>query len=160
MLPAACACRIAGPAPVTLIGGDAALAETVRARFGLGPIAQHVPPMGYGNDPAEVERCAAFVASHPARFVFLATGMPQSEQLALLIARRGDATGVGLAVGSALEFAAGRVRRAPPLMRRLGLEWLFRLLSEPRRLLRRYAVDSPPILLLAVAAWWRRERIQ
>jgi exopolysaccharide biosynthesis WecB/TagA/CpsF family protein len=50
---------------------------------------------------------------------------------------------LGLGVGGFLDFSAGTVRRAPPWMNRAGLEWLFRLAMEPRRLARRYIVGNP-----------------
>jgi N-acetylglucosaminyldiphosphoundecaprenol N-acetyl-beta-D-mannosaminyltransferase len=46
-------------------------------------------------------------------------------------------------VGAAFDFHAGLVRQAPPWMQRSGLEWLFRLREEPRRLWRRYLSDNP-----------------
>jgi N-acetylglucosaminyldiphosphoundecaprenol N-acetyl-beta-D-mannosaminyltransferase len=48
-----------------------------------------------------------------------------------------------LGVGAAFDFHSGTVRQAPPLVRRSGLEWLFRLATQPRRLWRRYLVDNP-----------------
>ena len=138
--------------PVTVIGGDPGLIPLLRDRYGLRRVAIHVPPMGYDSDPDEVRRCVRFVLDHPARFVFVITGAPRSERLLLRIKQDGRATGIGLAVGSALDFATGRVQRAPAAMQRAGLEWLFRLATSPRRLARRYFVESPPILALAVRA--------
>jgi N-acetylglucosaminyldiphosphoundecaprenol N-acetyl-beta-D-mannosaminyltransferase len=53
---------------------------------------------------------------------------------------------VMVGVGAAFDFHAGRVRQAPPWMQRNGLEWLFRLLSEPRRLWRRYLLETPQFI--------------
>ena len=55
-----------------------------------------------------------------------------------------------LGVGAAFDFHAGVIKRAPVWMQRSGLEWLFRLVSEPRRLWRRYLVLAPRFLGLAV----------
>jgi N-acetylglucosaminyldiphosphoundecaprenol N-acetyl-beta-D-mannosaminyltransferase len=54
-----------------------------------------------------------------------------------------------------LDFMSGRVRRAPPIVRRAGLDWLFRLLQQPRRL-RRQATTIVPFVLLAPAEAARR----
>ena len=54
-----------------------------------------------------------------------------------------------LGVGAAFDFHAGMVRRGPPWMQRAGLEWLYRLASEPRRLWWRYLVLAPAFLILA-----------
>jgi N-acetylglucosaminyldiphosphoundecaprenol N-acetyl-beta-D-mannosaminyltransferase len=62
---------------------------------------------------------------------------------------------VGLCIGASVEFLSGAKRRAPRWMQRAGLEWLYRLLSEPRRLWRRYLVKGPRVFKL----WWAgRER--
>jgi N-acetylglucosaminyldiphosphoundecaprenol N-acetyl-beta-D-mannosaminyltransferase len=53
-----------------------------------------------------------------------------------------------LAVGAAIDFEAGNKPRAPELISKLGLEWLFRLASEPKRLWKRYIVDDFPFFWL------------
>ena len=142
--------------PVTVIGGGPDLAAALRARFGLARLAQHEPPMGYMDRPAAREAALRFIEEHPARIVFVATGAPRSERLMQEAARRGRATGTGIAVGSGLLFAAGLTPRAPPWMRARGLEWLHRAVTEPRRLGPRYAADLLPLLRLAVQARRRR----
>ena len=149
--------RIAPDDAITVIGGTDELECRLRARFGLTRLALHAPPMGFSADPAEVERCVRFVLDHPARYVFLAVGAPQSECLALAIRDSGRATGVGLCVGSSLLFVTGMVGRAPPLFRRLALEWLYRLARNPRGHARRVFVDSLPLIGIALSAW-RAER--
>lgn len=91
-------------------------------------------------------RCAAFCAEmREARvdLLVVALGKPRQEQF---LADYGPATGarVGLAFGAAIDFLAGEVHRAPDKVRRLGLEWLWRLAQEPRRLSRRYLIEEPP----------------
>ena len=58
--------------------------------------------------------------------------------------------GFAMGVGGSLDVVAGLVRRAPRLVQRLGLEWLFRLAQEPRRLLRRYVTTNTRFLLLLI----------
>jgi N-acetylglucosaminyldiphosphoundecaprenol N-acetyl-beta-D-mannosaminyltransferase len=117
-------------------------------RYGLAPPAHYDPPMGFDRDPAAFSATVAFVRDNPARLVFLAVGSPRQEYLAAAIAAAGDATGTGLCIGASLEFLAGGRRRAPRPMQRLGLEWLFRLLADPRRMARRYLIDSPAVIVL------------
>ncbi|MDY6962423.1 MAG: WecB/TagA/CpsF family glycosyltransferase, partial [Pseudomonadota bacterium] len=62
--------------------------------------------------------------------------------------RHPHARGIGLCVGASLEFLVGTKRRAPRWMRSLGLEWLHRMLSDPRRLWRRYCYGVVPLLAL------------
>jgi exopolysaccharide biosynthesis WecB/TagA/CpsF family protein len=134
--------------PITIVGLGAAWLPALVTRFGLTPPAHYNPPMGFASDRAAFAETVAFVLAHPARFVFLAVGSPQQETLAATIAATGRATGTGLCIGASLEFLAGAARRAPDWMQRSGLEWLFRLGSDPRRLARRYLVDSPAVFWL------------
>jgi exopolysaccharide biosynthesis WecB/TagA/CpsF family protein len=141
---------IAADDPICVIGGTVEMVERLRSRFGLCHLAQHIPPLGFIEQPAAVEAAMAFVRDHPSRFVFLACGAPQSEALAARIASRGEASGVGLCIGASLLFVTGLVRRAPPLWRRYGLEWLYRLLQEPRRLGWRLLTGQLPLLWVAL----------
>jgi exopolysaccharide biosynthesis WecB/TagA/CpsF family protein len=133
---------------VTIIGLQPAWLPALVARCGLVPPAHYNPPMGFAADRAAFAATVDFVLAHPARFIFLAVGSPQQELLAATIAATGRATGVGLCIGASLEFLAGAARRAPAWMQAAGLEWLFRLGCEPRRLWRRYLLDSPAVLWL------------
>lgn len=136
---------------ITIIGGNDHMVELLRQRFGLTAIHHHVPPMGFIDDAEAVATAAAFVEAHPSRLVFIAVGAPQSERLACEIWRRRRATGVGLCIGSSLLFLTGLTPRAPLWMRKLGLEWAFRLMLAPRRHFRRVFVESLPLLGLIVA---------
>ena len=143
--------------PIGIIGGDDALAASLRQQFGLRALRQHQPPMGYIRDPAAVQACVDFALARPDRFLFVATGAPQSEQVLLRIQQTGQATGLGMAVGSSLLFVTGTVSRAPAWMRHAGLEWLFRLMQNPRRHARRVFVDSMPVFGLALRAKLNRQ---
>ena len=74
--------------------------------------------------------------------LFVGWGAPRQE-LWLQRHRHDLDVGVGVAVGGSLDIVAGRLRRAPKWMQRYGLEWLFRLAREPRRLWRRYLLRDP-----------------
>jgi N-acetylglucosaminyldiphosphoundecaprenol N-acetyl-beta-D-mannosaminyltransferase len=136
--------------PVTIIGGNAALADILRARFGLRRLALHVPPHGFIDDPAAVSACIAFVRAYPARLVFVACGFPRSEMLCRAMVADGGVVGTGLCVGSSLLFLAGTVRRAPLIWQRLHLEWLHRVVREPRRMVPRLFNEQLPVLALAL----------
>ena len=136
--------------PVTVIGGTAEMERRLRDQFGWRHLARHDPPFGFINDPAEVARCVDFVLAHPARYVFLACGAPQSEVLGRRIVERGGAVGTGLCIGASLLFATGVEQRAPGLMQRAGLEWLHRLMLEPKRMSVRLRKSQLPLLWLAV----------
>ena len=139
---------------ITIIGLRAAHLDALIKQTGIAAPAHYDPPMGFDRDPEELRRAVRFVLDHPARLVFLAVGSPRQERLAAAIAATGEASGTGLCIGASLEFLAEAVPRAPVVMQWLGIEWLHRMLSNPRRLTRRYLIDNPPIFWLLL-----RERL-
>jgi exopolysaccharide biosynthesis WecB/TagA/CpsF family protein len=137
-----------------LVGGTPEQAQALRERFGLEALVHIDPPMHFVRDPAAVERClCAIEAASPFRFCFLAIGSPQQEIIAQKLKERGRARGLALCVGAAVNFLTGVEKRAPQWMQRLGFEWLFRLMQDPRRMAKRYLVRGPRIFLLL----WRIE---
>ena len=133
---------------IAIIGLRPAWLPALVARCGLAQPFHHDPPMGFDADPAALRDTVAFILAHKARLVFLAVGSPRQERLAAVLASTGQATGTALCVGASLAFLAGAQRRAPPWMRAACLEWAYRLGSDPRRLARRYLIDSPRVLPL------------
>src|SRR5262249_35927282 len=120
---------------LVLIGGSAEQACKLRERYHLAGLRHHNPPMGFIRDAAALEACLSFIeAASPFRFCFLAVGSPQQEQVATLLAARGTARGLALCIGGSINFVTGRERRAPLWMQQLSLEWLYRLVQDPRRL--------------------------
>lgn len=138
--------------PITIIGGDEDVILALKRRFGLTDVRWHAAPLRLKNNPEAVVAAAAFAAAQRARFTFICVGAPQQELIAYAMQQHGDATGVGLCVGAALDFLAGKTERAPDWMRAAGIEWLHRLMREPTRLWRRYLVDGPQVFAL-FAAW-------
>ncbi|MEJ0099079.1 MAG: WecB/TagA/CpsF family glycosyltransferase [Pseudomonadota bacterium] len=131
---------------VVLVGGSAEQAGILAQKFGLTNL-QHIdPPMGFINDPAAVGNVLEFVERHsPFRFCLLAVGCPRQEIIAQQLKQRGKARGLALCIGASIDFLTGRERRAPRLLQRLGMEWVFRLLQSPRRLGSRYLVRGPRV---------------
>ncbi len=133
---------------ITIVGLSPAWLPALIARCGLAPPAHYNPPMGFDRDPVAFANTIAFVRANPARLVFLAVGSPRQEILAAALAASGDITGTGLCIGASLEFLSGACRRAPRILQRCGLEWLFRFASNPRKLFRRYVINSPVVIAL------------
>lgn len=98
--------------------------------------------------PVEDQRVVESINRSGARLLFVGLGAPKQEQW--MAAHRGTIGAVMLGVGAAFDFLAGRKRQAPQLLQRLGLEWLFRLLHEPRRLWRRWLCRNPRSIALFV----------
>ena len=86
-----------------------------------------------------------------ARIVFVGIGCPKQELW--MAAHYEQIPAVMLGVGAAFDFHSGRVKQAPMWMQQAGLEWVFRLKSEPRRLWKRYAKHNPRFLLFFFTQW-------
>lgn len=132
--------------PVTVLGCDNDVIAALKRDYPSVIFHHYNPPMGFINDPIEVERCLAFIQRKPSRMTVFSVGSPRQEILACELFKRGGARGIGLCTGASLLFLSGKVRRAPIWVQRLSLEWLHRLCTEPKRLTRRYAVDAYRIL--------------
>jgi exopolysaccharide biosynthesis WecB/TagA/CpsF family protein len=138
------------PQDVTvLVGGTAEQAQELRARFGLKELRHVDPPMNFIRDESAVDVCLREIEkTSPFRFCFLAIGSPQQEIIAHMLHERGIARGLALCVGASIDYITGKENRAPRWMQKIGCEWLFRLLRNPRRLAQRYLVRGPRIFFL------------
>jgi N-acetylglucosaminyldiphosphoundecaprenol N-acetyl-beta-D-mannosaminyltransferase len=83
--------------------------------------------------------------------LLLCVGCPAQELIARELGQLGRAEGVALCVGASIDFLTGPLGRAPRWVQRLNLEGAYRLMQEPRRLWRRYLVDSPKIIRIFMA---------
>jgi exopolysaccharide biosynthesis WecB/TagA/CpsF family protein len=149
-----------GAGPVTIIGGAPSRIHALIAAHGIDCRGHHNPPMGFEDDPAAFADAVRFAVAHPARLILLAVGSPRQERLAAAIAATGEARGTALCIGAGLDFLSGAARRAPGWMQRAGLEWLHRLLSDPRRLAGRYLCDSPRVFVLLLRARFGRAALE
>jgi exopolysaccharide biosynthesis WecB/TagA/CpsF family protein len=143
---------------VAIVGGRASMIQELARRYGLRDVRHYDPPMGFIHDPVEVAKTVRFLVASRARYSFLAVGSPQQEILAYRASRAGGATGIGFCVGASLDFLTGVQDRAPEMMQRMSLEWLYRLSSNPRRFWRRYLIEGPEIFQIARS--WSRARVQ
>ena len=134
---------------VFLLGGGPGVALLAADRLrvqGVNVVGAEGPAVGVeplGDEPALIQRV---VRARP-DLVLVGLGSPKQE-LFLDRVVRSLAPAVGLGVGATLDFIAGTLPRAPRWMSRAGLEWLFRLAREPRRLSRRYLWNDPRFALV------------
>ncbi|WP_417597727.1 WecB/TagA/CpsF family glycosyltransferase [Pararhodobacter oceanensis] len=133
----------ANTVPVALMGStDPALKAAVAALKsripGLEVAATIAPPMGFDPGGDAARDIVQQIEASGARLVFIALGAPKQEAFAAL--GRDLTPHIGFAsIGASLDFLAGRQKRAPKWVRRIAMEWLWRMLSNPRRLAKRYA---------------------
>ena len=139
---------------VAIVGGEAAMIDELKRKYPMVRFSQHCPPMGLMHNAGARTEAARFIVDQKARFTFLCVGSPQQELIAAEAARIGGGRGMAFCIGAAIEFITGQTKRAPRLARQLGLEWAHRLITDPRRLWRRYLVEGPAIFVLAYR--WRR----
>jgi N-acetylglucosaminyldiphosphoundecaprenol N-acetyl-beta-D-mannosaminyltransferase len=107
------------------------------------------PPFGFERDPHERLLAESAIKAAAPDIVFIALAVPRQE-----IWTRDNAERLGsqlIPVGAAIDFIAGKQRRAPLAIRRMGFEWLWRALTDPRRLAKRYAIMLCWFPILAIS---------
>lgn len=117
-------------------------AENLRKTYpGLNVVGCYAPPFGFERDPAEMSKIHDLLKNSKPDILILALGCPKQEIFAF---EQREVLGVpvSLGLGASLDFAAGNVKRAPRWMANAGLEWLFRLIQEPRRMFKRYILED------------------
>lgn len=142
--------------PVALFGSTEPVLRAAAARLeadhpGLRVAACIAPPMGFDPESAAADGLLDEVAASGARICLLALGAPKQEMLAARGIARHPGLGF-LSIGAGLDFIVGHQTRAPLWVRRIAMEWLWRMLSNPRRLAKRYfdcAVVLPGLALAA-----------
>lgn len=153
LFPAYCRRHAANPAVrIFLLGAGPGVAQRARERINAMAgrelvVGAHGPSMNFVDDPGEVASVLDMVRASGATALMVGLGAPKQE---IWLARhRAALPGVRvlMGIGATIDYEAGEVRRAPVWMRRLGLEWAYRVLSEPRRYGLRY-------LRNARFLWW------
>ena len=145
-------CRAAAEAgvPIALYGGTPdslqQFGSFLEERFpGVQVVCRIAPPFR-PLTPEEDERYTQQIVDSGARIVLVGIGCPKQERW--MAEHRGRIPAVMLGIGAAFDFHSGRVRQAPSWVQNLGVEWLFRLIAEPKRLWKRYSRIVPRFLYL------------
>jgi N-acetylglucosaminyldiphosphoundecaprenol N-acetyl-beta-D-mannosaminyltransferase len=138
--------------PVGFYGGRPDVVETMtavlRERYPALRIAYSWSPPFRALDAAEDDAAVGAINDSGAAIVFVGLGSPKQDRW--MAAHRGRVKAVMIGVGAAFDFIAGVKRQAPRAVQAMGLEWLFRLVTEPRRLWRRYIRQNPRFVWLFV----------
>src|SRR5262245_48518287 len=133
-------------------------AENIRRSWpAVEVVGTYGPPLGFEKDEAENAAILHRIASAQPDVLVLGLGTPKQELWVHKLRDAIDAK-VALCVGATIDFLAGERSRAPIWMREAGLEWLYRVAFEPRRLASRYAKDAWIFPRLLAREWWRRRR--
>lgn len=138
--------------PVGFFGGHGdyleRLVHNMRARYPALRINYAYSPPISDLDPAPDEQIISDINASGVRILFVSLGCPKQERW--MLRHKGRVQAVMLGVGAAFDFVSGRVRQAPRWMQQNGLEWLYRLSREPKRLLARYIRGNPRFVLLVL----------
>ncbi|MCL1065351.1 WecB/TagA/CpsF family glycosyltransferase [Shewanella olleyana] len=98
---------------------------------------------GFQNDDDYLEHFRAHLDKSALNIVVLAMGMPKQERIAKMLTQTIGARVLVICGGAILDFQAQRVSRAPEFYQKNGLEWVYRLLKEPKRMFSRYVIGIP-----------------
>lgn len=148
--------------PVFLLGAGPGVAELARQKMAIRWPKVRVcgiysPPMGFEHDAKACREIEAMINDSGARIVIVGLGSPKQEKWASSSANQ-LTRGVGVCAGATIDFLAENKVRAPRWMRAAGLEWLYRAISEPRRLGPRYARGLILFPLLLLREFFRARR--
>jgi N-acetylglucosaminyldiphosphoundecaprenol N-acetyl-beta-D-mannosaminyltransferase len=144
-----------GQTKIFLLGGAEGIAKQAQQRINerIGRniiIAAHSPSFGFEKNQQECQYIVDLINRSPANVLVVGVGAPKQEiwisQYRPLLPK----ISIFLAVGAAIDFEAGNKPRAPKLMSDLGIEWLYRLVTEPKRLWKRYLIDDLPFITLVL----------
>lgn len=148
--------------PLAFLGSTEPVLQAAAAQLkadhpGLKVVACLAPPYGFDPESAAADALLDQVAASGARICLLALGAPKQELLAARGLARHPQLGF-LSIGAGLDFIAGHQVRAPVWVRKIAMEWLWRMLSNPRRLARRYLDCALVLPSLTGAALAERRR--
>lgn len=149
-------CKLAAEKKYTMFflgaaeGVAAKAAENLSRKYkGLNVVGTYSPPFGFEKDEVEMAKIEKMVKDAKPHILIVGLGCPKQE---LFILHNKDRLGVhvSLGLGASLDFEAGNIKRAPKWMADHGLEWLYRITQDPKRLAKRYLVDDRIIFGLAI----------
>ena len=111
-------------------------------------VGSHSPSFGFEKNERECRQIIEMIKNSGATVLAVGVGAPKQEKWICKYKDELPNIKIFLAVGATIDFEAGNIKRSPQWMSNLGLEWLYRLLSEPRRLWKRYLIEDLPFFLL------------
>jgi N-acetylglucosaminyldiphosphoundecaprenol N-acetyl-beta-D-mannosaminyltransferase len=153
IVPAFCARNAANPdVRIFLLGAKPGVAqaalESMNRKAGREMVVgAHGPSMNFVNDPAEIDTAVTLIEASGANVLLVGLGAPKQEIWIASVRDRLPQVRVMMGIGATIDYEAGVVKRAPVLLRRLRLEWAYRVGTEPSRYLVRYVRSSKFL-------WW------
>ncbi len=131
-------------------GVAAKAAENLKKKYhGLQVVGTYSPPFGFENNEEEMNKIKSIIKASSPHILIVGLGCPKQE-LFILHHREELGVPISLGLGASLDFEAGNIKRAPRWMANHGLEWLYRITQDPKRLAKRYLIDDRKIFSLAI----------
>lgn len=131
-------------------GVAAKAAQSLSERYtGLQVVGTYSPPFGFEKDSVEMDKIKAMIQEAKPDILIVGLGCPKQEKF-LYHHCQELCVPVSFGLGASFDFEAGNVKRAPKWMANHGLEWLFRITQDPKRMAKRYLVDDRKIVGLAL----------
>ena len=137
---------------IFIIGGADGVAEIAKTNLekqfiGIQIVGTYAPPFGFEKDDNELEKINLMINQKKPDILIACLGCPKQEKWIYDNYQKYNAN-VSICAGATVDFLAGNVKRAPKWMSNHGLEWLFRVTQDPKRLIKRYFIDDVKIISL------------
>ena len=131
-------------------GVAAKAAENLAKRYkGLQVVGTYSPPYGFEKNPNEMDKIKEMIKEAKPHILIVGLGCPKQEKFMYHHCKELGVP-ISFGLGASFDFEAGNIKRAPRWMANHGLEWLFRITQDPKRMAKRYLVDDRKILGLAI----------
>ena len=125
-------------------------AENLAMKYkGLQVVGTYSPPFGFENNKNEMDKIKNMIKASKPDILIVGLGCPKQEKFMYHHCKELGVP-ISLGLGASFDFEAGNIKRAPRWMANHGLEWLFRITQDPRRMAKRYLVNDRKILGLAI----------
>ena len=137
-------------------GVAAKAAENLMNRYdGLQVVGTYSPPFGFEQDSVEMNKITTMIKDADPDILIVGLGCPKQEKFMYYHCKELGVP-ISFGLGASFDFEAGTIKRAPRWMADHGLEWLFRITQDPKRMAKRYLVDDMKIFGLAIR--YRKKR--
>lgn len=113
-------------------------------------VGAHSPSFGFEKNEEECKKIIEIINASPATVLVVGVGAPKQEKWIYKYKDQLKNIRIYLAIGATIDFEAEIIKRAPVIMQKLALEWLYRLVKEPKRLWRRYILEDMPFFGLVL----------
>ena len=105
-------------------------------------VGAHSPSYGFEKKPEECEKLVHMINESGANVLLVGVGAPKQEKWIMKYRNEMPGIDIFMGLGATIDFEAGTLKRAPILWQKIGMEWLYRCLKEPKRLFKRYFIDD------------------